>query len=288
MRTIHTLLALSTVACSTSFEDQEQASNQKDPWMESADIEVSLHSPFQDDSEFDATELAEHVSGLETDELMTDAGIDIPDGDDLPAAREAGELEPIVEESFDFNALVAKRDHGSLSLRMWPGRDVQALICFQYDDSPEKCVEDSPTYFGARYGGEITVDFLPEDVVSYSMKVKNSDGQSAEYGPFDMPERENHWQEELSCDSAVKVTDIKHRLTEDEEQDLIVKFKSPSAVSAVMCGMNENGFNVCDWSQETSGNVSLSLPSSSELSPRDFLVIDHQGCSRAYQFEISP
>merc|ERR1712167_279438 len=90
MRTIHTLLALSTVACSTSFEDQEQASNQKNPWMESADIEVSLHSPFQDDGDFVPVVLTENVSGLETDEFMDDPNMSIPGGDDLSAAREAG------------------------------------------------------------------------------------------------------------------------------------------------------------------------------------------------------
>lgn len=287
MRTIHTLLAFSTVACSTSFEEQEQASNQKDPWTASADIDVSLHSPFQDDDGFDAAELTENVDSLETDELLTDS-VNIPGGDELPAARETGEMDSFEAADFDFNSMVAKREHGNLSLRMWPGRDVQALICFQYDDSPEKCVEDSPTYFGARYGGEISVDFIPEDVVSYSMKVRNSDGFRAEYGPFEMPDRENHWQEELSCDSSVKITDIKNRVTADEEQDIIVKFKSSSAVSAVLCGINEEGFNVCDWSSEESGNVEVSIPFSNELSPRDFLVIDHQGCSRVYQLDISP
>jgi hypothetical protein len=285
--TIQTILALSTVACSTSFDEQEQALNQKNPSVESADFDISLHGPFQDDEGFVPVELNEDVDSLETDE-PTNENINLPGGEDLAAAREISEMGTIEAESFDFNSMLAKTDHGTLSLRMWPGRDLQTLICFQYDGNQESCVEDTPTYFGSRYGGEVSAEFHAEDVISYTMKVMTAAGSRTEYGPFEMPERENHWQEELSCDSTVKVENIKYRITDDEEQSIIVKFFAHSAVSAVICGANDDGVNICDWSPEGSSHVEVSLPYSQELSPRDFLVVDHQGCSRAYNLDSSP
>lgn len=152
-------------------------------------------------------------------------------------------------------ALSVRNNHKRLQVRMWPVLNEDVTICMQKDNGDEKCRTKTPRDISSRGGGgQIGIGHANDpDYTSYTLAVPSDNGIHT-YGPFELAEENNHWENDISCEADLSIDNLKHRY-----QDLApfgrvaLRFDLQEDLTLSICGVNRQGANNCNWNIRKTG-----------------------------------
>lgn len=293
---ITTIAALSTfAACSTPFDSTDlngeektpsTTSVQSEPFSKTAiDDQVGLNFADVSSELIDVSETEKYSASLNFEDKSEEVGggdkSSMPQVLTVPESVSVPSIQANFPE-YHLAALLSKRVEDELQIRMYPGEDLSVKICL-HSDSGDDCFKGETNRFDHDFGGEIAVE-LRKGAHSYSISVSGDGVEYEAMGPFKMPKSENTWEEEVSCDSQATISNVQYKLYQSDEDETIsyVEYHSADATSAMLCGVDQAGDNVCVWDPMSSGEKKMKIRVDSDAGPRDVLIRDHHGCSIPY------
>jgi len=267
---ITTIAAISTLAaCSTPFDADDLNGEAKTPSM----LDAFSKTAIEDQIGLGFADVASKaIKSIEVGPFSKSQVLTVPD---------VSKPKQIELADYQISAFLVKHVDEELQIRMYPGDDLDVTVCL-HSDVKDSCYKGETARFDSDFGGEIALG-LNQDAHSYSISFSKAGIEYAVKGPFDMPEDDNVWEEQLNCESNAAVTDIEYRLIKTgQERIAYVSYYSFDPTSAQLCGIDEAGDNACLWEPMSAGEKKLKIRIEDGKSPQNVLIRDEKGCSVAF------
>ena len=254
---VSTLFALS--ACSTDFEVQ--------------DGEQGIEPTVQSSSDSNVAELENaDVSSIAFQRI--DADFDIIYDDILETSASVSN----VSTDSNIDSLSVKRVENELQIRVFPAQNSyakfctygQTTTCFTGKTQPADNIDAS----------EILIDLSDlNKPKSFQMKLYNNDTIYQKTELLSIPSTENIWTEAISCDPKIQLSHLRYDVHQTDRGDFVrLDFETQSYTSAMVCGLDDSGDNVCLWEELTDGHRKFMLPVDLDA-VHPALLRDKKGCS---------
>jgi hypothetical protein len=266
---INQFLAISTLfafsACSTPFEAQD--GHEVTPTSSDADIgetEVNLENA--------------DVSAMALPEVSADFEF----ADEIEANSNA--LLNVLP-NVAMNAMNVKRVENELQMRIFPQSEVYVKVCLE--GTTTQCFAGKSNSIQDGLGSEVLVEITSNDNFE-RFTVSFSDGSASykDMGPYNMPVRENIWEETVDCRAKLHLDYVEYNLANVNGRDLVrLDMSSDTPSSVMVCGLDDADENICVWDEYRTGRREIALPVDYQ-SVYPAVIRDEKGCSQ--YVEVTP